>query len=96
MSRRGGTLIGEMRVDLLVDGRVLLELKAKAGYASIHLAQVLSYLSAIGLTLGLLINLNVLSLRHGIRQVVRTPPPQPSSPSAFSPPLRFSPKESTQ
>jgi GxxExxY protein len=88
-----GTLIGETRLDMLVDGRVLVELKATAGHASIHLAQVLSYLSATGLTLGLLINFNVLSLRHGIRRVVRTPTPQASSPSAFSSPLRFSPEE---
>jgi hypothetical protein len=85
-------------VDLLVDGRVLVELKATAGYAALHLAQVLSYLSPTALTLGLLINFNVPSLRHGIRRVVRTPRsvPSTSAPSAFSAPLRLSRNESTQ
>jgi len=90
-----GTPIGETRVDMLVDDRVLVELKATASYASIHLAQVLSYLSATGLTLGLLINFNVLSLRHGIRRVVRTPSLQTISRSASSATLQASRKEST-
>jgi hypothetical protein len=75
------------------------ELKATAGYAALHLAQVLSYLSATGLTLGLLLDFNVPSLRHGIRRGVRAPRsevPSTSAPSAFSAPLRFSRNESTQ
>jgi hypothetical protein len=74
------------------------ELKATAGYATLHLAQVLSYLSAAGLTLGLLANFNVPSLRHGLRRVVRTPRsvPSTSAPSAFSAPLRLSRNEPAQ
>jgi GxxExxY protein len=86
-----GTLIGQTRLDLLIDRRVLVELKATEGYASVHLAQVLSYLKATGLTLGLLINFNVHSLHQGVRRVVRTPPP--SAPSA---PLRQTPNESAE
>ena len=83
--------IGEARIDLLVDARMVVELKATDGYAAIHLAQLLSYLKTTGLTLGLLINFNVPVLRHGIRRVVRSPPF-----SAFSAPLRPSPKDPTQ
>src|SRR5580692_8511416 len=61
-----GTPIGEARMDLVVDEKLLVELKACEGHASLHLAQVLSYLKATGLTLGLLINFNVPSLREGI------------------------------
>ncbi len=79
-----GMPLGEARVDLVVDRRVLVELKATGGYAPIHLAQVVSYLKATGLTLGLLINFNVPSLRYGLRRVVRTPAPNPSASSASS------------
>ena len=79
-----GMVLGEARADLVVDGRLLVELKATAGYAPIHLAQVLSYLKASGLTLGLLIHFNVPSLRFGIRRVVRTPAPGPSETSVSS------------
>jgi GxxExxY protein len=68
-----GILIGEARPDLIVDGRVLVELKAAQAHAPVHLAQVLSYLRATGLTVGLLINFNVRLLREGVRRVVNTP-----------------------
>ena len=84
-------LLGETRLDLLIDRRVLVELKASEGYASVHLAQVMSYLKATRLTLGLLINFNVRSLRDGVRRVVRTP--LSSAPSA---PLRRPPNNSAQ
>jgi GxxExxY protein len=83
-----GAPIGEARLDLLVEQRVLVELKATDRLAPIHLAQVLSYLKATGLTLGLLINFNVLALRHGVRRMVRGRPL--FAPSA---PLRLPPKE---
>jgi GxxExxY protein len=68
-----GVLIGEARPDLIVDERVLVELKAAYGHAPVHLAQVLSYLRATRLTVGLLINFNVRLLREGVRRVVNTP-----------------------
>ncbi len=73
--RYKGTALGEARMDLVVDGRLLVELKATEGHTPLHLAQVLSYLRASGLTLGLLINFNVPWLRQGIRRVVRTRTP---------------------
>jgi GxxExxY protein len=86
-----GAPIGETRLDLLVDRQLLVELKATEGCVPVHLAQVMSYLKATRLTLGLLINFNVRSLRHGVRRVIHTH--QPSAPSA---PLRPSPQDSRQ
>ena len=80
-----------IEVDLLIARRVLVELKASEGYLSVHLAQVMSYLKATRLTLGLLIHFNVRSLRDGVRRVVRTP--LSSAPSA---PLRRPPNNSAQ
>ncbi len=62
--------IGEAILDLLVDRRLVVELKAVESLAPIHQAQVISYLRATGLQLGLLINFNVPMLRDGIKRVV--------------------------
>ena len=59
------------RLDLLVGGRVITELKTVEDFAPIHQAKVLSYLKATGLRLGLLINFKVMLLREGIKRVVR-------------------------
>ncbi len=62
--------VGEGRIDLLVAGELLVELKAVEALAPIHKAQVISYLKAMGLHLGLLINFNVPVLRAGVQRVV--------------------------
>lgn len=62
--------VGEGRVDLLVGYELLVELKAVETLAPIHKAQVISYLRATGLHLGLLINFNVPILRAGIQRIV--------------------------
>jgi GxxExxY protein len=59
------------RLDLLVGGRVITDLKTVEALAPIHQAQVLSYLKTTGLRLGLLINFKVLVLKDGIKRVVR-------------------------
>lgn len=64
--------VGEGRVDLLVAGELLVELKAVEMLAPIHKAQVISYMKATGLQLALLINFNVPVLRSGIQRVVLT------------------------
>ena len=51
----------------------MLELKALEAIAPIHVAQILSYLKATRLRLGLLITFNVAMLRRGIKRVVLTP-----------------------
>jgi GxxExxY protein len=65
-----GRVVGDGRIDLLVGGELLVELKAAEALAPIHKAQVISYLKATGLQLGLLINFNVPVLRSGIQRVV--------------------------
>ncbi|MCC7204387.1 MAG: GxxExxY protein, partial [Phycisphaeraceae bacterium] len=68
--RYKGQPVGEGRLDLLVDSQVIVELKAVESLATIHQAQLLSYLRATGLRLGLLLNFNVPVLRDGIMRVV--------------------------
>ncbi len=65
-------VIGQGRLDFLVDERVIVELKAIDQLAPIYTAQVISYLKATNLQLGLLVNFNVEVLRDGIRRVVKT------------------------
>jgi GxxExxY protein len=57
------------RVDLLVENKVVVEVKSIEGLHDIHLAQVLSYLKLGNYKLGLLINFNVTLLKHGIKRV---------------------------
>lgn len=57
-----GQLIGEYRADLLVDGKIIVELKAVSALATAHLAQALHYLSATGLQLAILINFGAAAL----------------------------------
>jgi GxxExxY protein len=66
------------RADVIVDGRVLVEVKSVDELAAIHDAQLLSYLKLSGLKVGLLINFNVRVLTHGIRRKVIGPPEQVS------------------
>lgn len=65
--------VGEGRLDFLVGGCVVVELKAVQALAPVHTAQVIAYLRATGLTLGLLLNFNVSLLKQGIRRVVLSP-----------------------
>ena len=58
------------RVDLLVENKVVVELKAVERVLAVHEAQLLSYLRLTGNRLGLLINFNVPVLRDGIKRVV--------------------------
>lgn len=57
------------RVDLLVGGLVVVELKAVTKLLPIHEAQLLSYLKLSNLRIGLLINFHVLHLKDGIRRM---------------------------
>lgn len=58
------------RIDLRVQEAVIVETKSVARFASVHEAQLLSYLKMSGLRVGLLINFNVVRLRTGIRRMV--------------------------
>ncbi len=58
------------RIDLLVEGELIVEIKACDGIAPVHHAQLLSYLKLSGKKLGLLINFNVPVLKEGISRKV--------------------------
>ena len=70
--RYRGFPVGAARVDLLVDEELVVELKAVSALVPVHTSQNLSYLTALDLRLGLLLNLNVPRLRSGISRIVRT------------------------
>jgi GxxExxY protein len=56
-----------------VDDNLMVELKAVEDIAPLYVAQILSYLKATRLRLGLLISFNVTTLRRGIKRVIYTP-----------------------
>jgi len=58
-----------LKVDLLVENCVIVELKATEQINPVHLAQVITYLKLSGCPVGLLINFNVPSLRAGLRRL---------------------------
>jgi GxxExxY protein len=58
------------RLDLLVEGCVIVELKAGDRLTPVHEAQLLSYLKLSGKKVGLLINFNVAQLKNGIKRMV--------------------------
>jgi GxxExxY protein len=64
--------IGGQRLDLLVEGQLILELKAVEKLTGIHEAQIHSYMKATGIRIGLLINFNVRLLKEdGIVRIIR-------------------------
>jgi|SRR5579859_536515 len=67
---KGTKLECGFRLDLLVEGRVVVELKSVDGLAPIHEAIMLTYLRLSGHTLGLLINFNVPVLKDGVRRFI--------------------------
>lgn len=58
------------RADLVVDNRVLVEVKAVENLERIHLAQVLTYLRVANLRVGLILNFNVPMLVDGVKRVI--------------------------
>ena len=58
------------RIDLLVENKVIIELKACQEFNDIHLSQMITYLKLSDCKLGLLINFNVQQLKNGIKRVV--------------------------
>ncbi len=62
--------VGHLVADIVVEGRVILELKSVEKLLPIHTAQLITYLKATGIRTGLLINFNVRHLRHGIKRVM--------------------------
>jgi GxxExxY protein len=67
---RGRKLLSTLRLDLLVEHEVIVELKAIEGVLPVHRAQLLSYLRLADKRLGLLINFNEVLIKDGIRRIV--------------------------
>lgn len=58
------------RIDLLVNSKVVIELKTVETFTDVHIAQTLTYMKLSGCKLGLLINFHVKSLKHGIKRLI--------------------------
>jgi GxxExxY protein len=58
------------RLDIVVAGEIVLEVKAVDALSPVHRAQLLSYLRVANLRVGLLVNFNVAVLREGLKRVV--------------------------
>jgi GxxExxY protein len=71
-----GEPIGEVRVDLVIADRLIVELKSVDALATVHTAQVLAYLRATSRQLALLVNFNVPKLPFGTKRVVLTARPE--------------------
>jgi GxxExxY protein len=67
-----GKLVAEGRLDMLVGGKLIVELKVVESLNPVHRAQAIAYLQATQLQLALLINFNVTILKDGIKRVVKT------------------------
>lgn len=70
MVYNGRQVPADFRLDLVVDNKILLELKAVDQLHPIHEAQIHSYLKMANLGLGLLVNFNVALIKDGIRRFV--------------------------
>ena len=64
------TLDDGYRIDLLIEDRLIIELKSVESLMPVHSAQVLTYLKLSKLKYGLLLNFNVSSLRYGIKRFI--------------------------
>ncbi len=58
------------RIDLMINSKLIVEIKSVESLNDLHLAQILTYLKLSNCHLGLLINFNVVLLKNGIRRVV--------------------------
>ena len=67
---RGRRVAADLKIDLLVEQCVVVELKAVEKLGPIHDAQLLTYLRLTGYSVGLLINFNVPVLKNGLRRLV--------------------------
>lgn len=68
---RGVTIESAYRIDFLIDGKVVLEIKSIDEFQPVHLSQMLTYLKLLDLKQGILLNFNVPMLKMGIRNVLR-------------------------
>ena len=69
LNTKGHPIRTELKLDLLVEESIVLELKAVECLHPVHVAQVVTYLKLTGYPAGLLINFNVTTLRAGLKRV---------------------------
>ena len=60
------------RIDLIIENKFIVEIKAVEALNDVHFAQVLTYLKLSKCTLGMLINFNVSLIKNGIRRVINS------------------------
>jgi GxxExxY protein len=70
MSYDGNSLSAELRIDLVVAAKVIVECKATAEYNPVFAAQALTYLRVSGLKLAMVINFGKSLVKDGIRRIV--------------------------
>lgn len=70
LNYKGLELDGGFRMDVVVENRLLIELKSVDHLLPVHEAQTLSYMRLTGLRIGLLLNFKVPALKHGIKRFV--------------------------
>ena len=58
------------RMDLFVENKIVVEIKAVEAFADVHMAQVLIYLKLSGCKIGLLLNFNVSDMKKGIKRII--------------------------
>jgi GxxExxY protein len=58
------------RIDLLVNNKVVIEIKTVEAFTDVHVAQVLTYLKLGNYNLGLLLNFHVTTLKSGIKRII--------------------------
>jgi GxxExxY protein len=57
------------RLDLIVENKVVVEIKSVEAFSDVHIAQVITYLKLSKCKIGLLLNFNVTSLKYGIKRL---------------------------
>ena len=88
---KGVTLSVDLRTDLIVEEKVIVDLKAKESVSAIDKLKVLTYLRLLNLRLGLVINFHVAVLKGGVHRVVNNlVPPDPPPPDEAPPDLHAS------
>lgn len=69
---KGTQIQSKLKVDLIVQDKVIVELKAVQELSPIHAAQLLTYLKISNQRLGLLINFNELKIKNGLRRIINS------------------------
>lgn len=70
---KGKVIEAGFRADVVMEGKLLVELKAVEAVIPIHKAQVITYLKLMKLPLGLLINFNEIRIKEGIKRILNVP-----------------------